>query len=102
VVQSSSATIPIPAGKNQILIGRQSTSINVYPDIDLTPYGGDGAGVSRRHAMIYIQGGQLFIQDLESANGTYLNQQRLAPNQPYPLQSGSEIWLGQMKLYFYA
>lgn len=35
------------------------------------------AEVSRKHARLETQGGVLFVRDLESSNGTFLNGQRL-------------------------
>lgn len=35
------------------------------------------AEVSRKHARLETQGGVVFVRDLESSNGTYLNGQRL-------------------------
>ena len=36
-----------------------------------------GATVSRHHAVIHIQGGEITIEDLNSRNGTYVNGQRI-------------------------
>src|SRR5690242_3812866 len=57
----------------EITLGRVDTRANVYPDIDLTPYGGSETGVSRTHATIAYKNRVLYITDLGSSNGTYLN-----------------------------
>ena len=36
--------------------------------------------------------------DLASTNGSWLNDDRLAPNKPYPLPSGSQLRFGRMRL----
>ncbi len=57
--------------------------------------------VSRQHARISVQGGQYYIEDLGSLNGTWVNGERIAPNHPIPLISGCEIRLGpQARLLF--
>ncbi len=49
--------------------------------------------VSRYHARITFQSGLFYIEDNGSANGTYLNDQRL--NSRHPLNSGDKITLGE-------
>ena len=58
--------IPLRAGS--ALIGRTSVSRNIHPDIDCTI----DNGVSRRHAQITTDGTRWWIEDLESANGTFV------------------------------
>ncbi|MGB9776673.1 MAG: FHA domain-containing protein, partial [Anaerolineae bacterium] len=102
IVQATNAVLPFPPGKSEILIGREDPVSNVFPDIDLTPHGGDEGGVSRRHARIFAQGNQVFIEDLNSTNYTYVNQQKLMPGQPYPLKDGDEVRLGKVRLTYMA
>ena len=55
----------------------------------------------RRHAKIVSQGNQFFIEDLGSANGTFINGSvRLAQGRPYVLVSGDELKLGETTLKF--
>ncbi len=49
VVVASGAEIPLPA-KAEILIGREDPVSGIFPDVDMTPHGGDEGGISRRHA----------------------------------------------------
>ncbi len=102
VVQGTNAVLPFPPGKSEILIGREDPVSNIFPDIDLTPHGGDEGGVSRRHARIFAQGNQIFIEDLNSTNYTYVNQQKLTPGQPHPLKDGDELRLGKVRLTYTA
>jgi len=99
-MQRTNATLPFPPGKTEIVIGREDPVSGVFPDIDLTYHGGDEGGVSRRHARIFVHGTQFFIEDLNSTNSTYVNQQRLTPGQPHPLNTGDEIQVGRLKLNF--
>ena len=48
-----------------------------------------------------MQGSQFFIEDLGSANGTFINGQlRLTPKKPHVLVSGDEVKLGETTLKF--
>ena len=66
--------------------------------LDLTDYEAFALGVSRRHARIRSDGEKYVLIDLNSANGTWLNGQRLVPSRSYDLPSGGVIQLGRMKL----
>lgn len=102
VVQGSNVSLPFPVGKTEIIVGREDPVSGVFPDIDLTDHGGDEGGVSRQHARIFIQGDRFLIEDLNSTNFTFVNQQKLAPRQPQPLASGDEVRFGRVKLVFQA
>ncbi|HEY4102340.1 MAG TPA: FHA domain-containing protein, partial [Polyangiaceae bacterium] len=54
--------------------------------------------VSSRHAILHVTGGQLFIEDLGSANGTYVRGQRIPPKQRVPVQNGEKVLIGPMPL----
>lgn len=58
----------VPLIKDVNLIGRISTSRNIYPEIDCEL----DTGCSRRHARLTTDGTRWWIEDLESANGTFL------------------------------
>jgi pSer/pThr/pTyr-binding forkhead associated (FHA) protein len=77
-------------------LGRLDAAHSIFPNLDLTVDGGIETGVSRRHAKIYHLTGRFFIEDLDSANGTFVNGERLVPYLPYPLQSGDELRLGRL------
>jgi hypothetical protein len=87
-------------GKANYLIGREDQVSGIYPDVDTTHSDGDAGGVSRRHAEIVQQSDQWFLQDLNSTNGTYVNNQRVAPNSRQPLLSGDQIRLGKWAATF--
>ncbi|MGI3784784.1 MAG: FHA domain-containing protein [Janthinobacterium lividum] len=50
------------------LVGRPSTSRNIHPDVDCA----EDTGVSRRHAQLTTDGSRFWVEDLESANGTFV------------------------------
>jgi diguanylate cyclase (GGDEF)-like protein len=49
-------------------------------------------GISRKHARFLIRGDEIFVEDLQSANGTYVNGRRISSN--CELQQGDKITLG--------
>jgi pSer/pThr/pTyr-binding forkhead associated (FHA) protein len=54
--------------------------------------------VSRRHARIDLEQGSFVIFDLDSANGTFVNGERI---QRHRLRSGDEIRIGDTRLRFH-
>ena len=99
VVASSGAALPLPNAA-QATIGRADAVSNFFPDIDLTPNGALDNGVGRRHARLFVQNGQVMIEDMDSTNGTMLNNQKLAARQPQPLRNGDQITLGKLLLRY--
>ena len=67
--------------------------------LDLSDLDGFNLGLSRRHAMLRRTESSYELTDLSSTNGTWLNNERLAPNKPYPFASGSQLRLGRMRLF---
>lgn len=49
--------------------------------------------ISRIHCKITRSNGQNYIEDLQSANGTYINSIRLQPNRPYLIKNGDIVRL---------
>ena len=88
------------SGKDNVVVGREDAVSNIFPDVDLTPHGGEEGGVSRLHARIFIENGQYMIEDENSTNFTFLNRQRLAGKTPTPLHDNDEIKLGRVLLRF--
>lgn len=87
------------SGKTTYLLGRRDDVSGNYPDVD-TGDAGLQAGVSRRHAELYQQGKQWFIRDLNSVNGTWVNQQHLPTNGAQPINPGDTIRLGKWTATF--
>ncbi len=54
--------------------------------------------VSRNHARLLFEGGKAVLIDLNSSNGTFRGEERLAANQPYPLQLGEPVSIGPYEL----
>jgi pSer/pThr/pTyr-binding forkhead associated (FHA) protein len=89
------------AGKSEALVGRTDPVSGVFPDLDLTPHGGEVGGVSRRHIKITFAGNQYFVEDLNSTNGTWLGRTQVQPGARVPLNNGDQLRLGRVVLNFF-
>lgn len=86
-IQSSEGEQKQKVSVNPMTIGR---SYSVDLPLILTE-------VSRCHLKIYWQNDQIFIEDLGSKNGTYLNSDLIPAHTLVPYKSGDEITLGHTK-----
>jgi pSer/pThr/pTyr-binding forkhead associated (FHA) protein len=77
-----------------IQVGRADPDDDFTPEFDLTDYGGQERGVSRRHATIqWIEGGYVII-DQHSSNGTWLNGVRMVAGYAYQIPPGANVRFG--------
>jgi pSer/pThr/pTyr-binding forkhead associated (FHA) protein len=95
IVMGTGAMLSIP-NKDEVLIGRGDPHVTP-PDVDLGPYGGGQAGVSRHHAMLIHTPTGFLLDDLNSTNGTFIGESAV---QRFPLLDGDEIRLGSTVLQF--
>lgn len=56
------------------------------------------AAVSRRHCRLGLADGGLFVEDLNSLNGTWVDDEELAPFAPARVAAGRQIRLGRVAL----
>jgi hypothetical protein len=82
----------------EMIVGRSDATAPVTPDIDLVNQGGGELGVSRMHLSLKYDRTQntLSAADLRSSNGSFVNNQRLHPNEIRVLRSGDELRLGKL------
>jgi pSer/pThr/pTyr-binding forkhead associated (FHA) protein/ribosomal protein L40E len=66
----------------------------VFPDIDVSSFP-CAEVVSRVHANIRLEGENYYVEDVGSANGTYINHNILAKGNRHLLRSGDRIGLGK-------
>lgn len=84
---------PLEEGNN--LVGRWDPETGSFPEVDLDADDPE-AKISRKHALVRIDGGKITIEDIGSLNGTYVNRQpRLSPGSPAELKSGDEVIIGK-------
>lgn len=80
--------IPLPEGTSTI--GRSAAArIQI-----------DGPDMSRLHAELDVQGGQVTLCDLGSANGSFVQDRRISAS-PWVLHDGDRLRLGSVRLKFY-
>ncbi len=85
----------------RVVFGRSDKTTTVKPDVDFASYGALEKGVSRQHAALEISEDTLMLLDVGSSNGTFLNGQRLPPNQPRVLRDGDEVRFGKLVTHIY-
>jgi pSer/pThr/pTyr-binding forkhead associated (FHA) protein len=85
-------------GRDLYTLGRVVKGQAVIPDIDLDPFNASSAGVSRIHAELIIQSDGIYIKDLESANGTFVNGDRIPSKSPFLIQHADILQLGRLRL----
>ena len=94
---ASQATDPMPSAgppttvvltSRSALVGRPSTSRNIHPDVDCE----SDTGVSRRQCQLTTDGSRWWVEDLDSANGTFVGAASGAlPEDPVPVGTKREL-----------
>ncbi len=86
-----------------LILGRTDLEKRIFPDVDLSPFGAEDYGVSRRHARLTVNTStrEVEITDLGSLNGTYVNGARLDAHQSRFLNSGDEVHLSRLFFTFF-
>jgi hypothetical protein len=79
-----------------IILGRQAEVEAGEHALDLTVFGGNEKGVSRRHAAIQRMKNSVVLVDLGSSNNSYINGQKVSSQEPHILVEGDEIRLGNL------
>ena len=94
-----SAGLPglVPLRERSVLVGRPSASRNIHPAVDC----GSDSGVSRRHCQLNTDGQRWWVEDLQSANGTYVSRAGdplpttpIPPGQRREIEDGDRLYLG--------
>ena len=99
-IVSSGAHIPL-VEQPELLIGREDDISGIYPDVDMTPHDGEEGGISRRHAKLIHDQGDWFVIDLDSTNGTFVNEAEVTPKTRVALKDGDTISLGDIETTFH-
>jgi len=96
-IPDSGRDVEVPLTK-EVTIGRLDLVSASFPDVDLTTDDALDKGVSRRHAKITRHDRKVFIEDLGSINGTFVNRKKLIPYLPEALRNGDQLQLGKLML----
>ena len=95
MVAGNNVGIPL-FGQQEYILGRAEKGQAVIPDIDLNRFGAHEKGVSRLHCHLRFEGNSLLAIDLGSANGTFINDNRVLPDHPAMLSDGDILRLGNL------
>ncbi len=90
------------ADPQEAVLGRMDPLSGLTPDVNLESFAGATGGLSRRHARLFVRDNQFWVEDLHSVNLTYLNNQKLDPEQPQRVKDGDLLRLGNLMLIFRA
>ncbi len=98
LVAQEGAALVVRAGGGRVgesfALDRERMTIGRRPESDVFL---DDVTVSRDHALIVRRGGDVFLDDLGSLNGTYVNRRRIDSQL---LEDGDELQVGKYKLTF--
>jgi FHA domain len=95
-VDSIPVTLP---PRDTIVVGRVNDAPgDRCPDVDLNAFQAGERGVSRLHLKITRVQELIYVMDLDSTNGTYLNGRRLVHRCPRILRNGDELRLGHLTI----
>jgi hypothetical protein len=83
----------------EFFLGRKTEGFNSDNLIDLNPFGALDQGVSRRHVRIYRAGDSYRCMDLESRNGSWIDNQHLVPKVAYSISTRTQLRLGNFTLF---
>lgn len=83
-----------------VIVGRTRGEGLSLVDVNLIEHNAENMGVSRNHLAIRydVDSSTVKASDLRSANGTYINDERLHPGEVRVLRHGDRIRLGRLKL----
>ena len=81
----------LPEEAGGVTIGRHPARAKVVLESDR---------ISREHARFFVRDNTVFAEDLDSSNGTYVNDKRLTPHTPQKVSHGDEIRLDRFRFIF--
>jgi hypothetical protein len=96
VLSDKQSTIGLDV-REMLTIGREDPD-GTQPDLDLTPHLALDHGISRQHAVLIPASEALYLVDLDSKNGTWINGEYITPGERHPLNQGDKIELGLLRL----
>ncbi|MGB7338396.1 MAG: FHA domain-containing protein [Phototrophicaceae bacterium] len=81
-----------------VSLGRTDRYSTVQPSIDLSKHHASLLGVSRIHAEIFYRDGKYYVRDLNSTNGTWVNNIKLVHGEEAELLNGDSLRLGHLMI----
>lgn len=89
-------------GHAEYLVGRPDPVTGINPEINLGPLDA-GRSLSRRHAKVLSNADGFWVrEEVGTANGTFVNDERLQPGTPVKLNPGDRLRFGSVEVTFEA
>lgn len=88
---STDGALEFPLKRGENSIGRESSDVLL-----------NNSTVSRKHGRIFVEDAGVFVEDMGSTNGTFVDGAKLDPNQKIEIKDGSEVTVGSVVLRFIA
>ena len=88
----TAASLTVSINQPECIIGKNPNAVDIVI--------GFNKMISRVHCKISTKQNVYYLTDLGSANGTYVNQRKLLPNQPLPIKHGDRIRLANSDFEF--
>ncbi len=88
---SSDGALEFPLKRGENTIGREAADVLLV-----------NSTVSRKHGRVLVEDAGVFIEDIGSANGTFVDGVKLEPNQRVEIKDGSEITIGSVVMKYIA
>lgn len=85
LVTMNAPRIELKVTKDEFIVGKKVSAVDGA--VTFNPM------ISRLHCKVSRKNGRYEITDLKSANGTYINQERLTPERAYPVKNGDVVRL---------
>lgn len=83
--------------ETRMILGRRGITTDEFV-VDLSVFNAYELGVSRKHALLYVENGQIYVEDLGSDEGTFLNDNLLTPFKAYPVPNSAILKLGRLAI----
>ena len=87
-----------PDAGQRFTLDEDETTIGRHPNCQIVLT--EAGRVSRFHAQILHEGDRYYVKDLNSRNGTFLNDKRIAPQEKIPLKNGDRLGICDMRFVF--
>jgi len=85
-------------GQKRVILGRHIAKGLDSDIIDLAEFGAHEYGVSRMHASLELHDGKYILTDLNSTNGTFIANERLAPYSWRIMETGTQFRLANLEI----
>lgn len=79
-------------------LSKTSIAIGRSPGNDITL---DATSISRYHASLTWRDDAVYLEDLDSVNGTYIDGRQLSANEPQLISGGEEVQVGEIRLIYH-